>query len=91
MVEREFTETVDTIEECGNVVSKVGGGFYVATGGVTLQGIRGMKSKGGVHVRGGINDVLQRSVGLTLVGENTSWESMSVFAMTAAIRAGFCC
>ena len=32
MVEREFMEKVDTVEECGAIVSKVGGRFCVADG-----------------------------------------------------------
>ena len=36
MVERESTETVDTMEESGNVLIKLGGRFCVSTGGVTL-------------------------------------------------------
>ena len=43
MVERDFTETVDTAEESGNRVSKVCGSFCLATGGVTLGG-RGGKN-----------------------------------------------
>ena len=36
MVEREFTETVDTAEEGVTVVNKIGEFFCVATGRVTL-------------------------------------------------------
>ena len=38
MVEREFTDIVDTAEEGGTVVSKIGGRFCSATGEVTLGG-----------------------------------------------------
>ena len=58
MVEREFTETVDTAEEDSNVVSKIGGRFCAANGGVNLGGRGGAKSKGGVHRRGGLNNML---------------------------------
>ena len=58
MVERKFTETVDTAEEGGTAASKVGGRFCVATGGVNLGGRGGAKSKGGVHRRGGLNNML---------------------------------
>ena len=47
MVEREFAETFDTVEEDGIVESKIGGGFCVAVGGVTFGGRVGTKSKGG--------------------------------------------
>ena len=43
MVEREFAETVDTAEECGTVVSKVGGRFCIATVVLTLGGRVGTK------------------------------------------------
>ena len=46
MSEREFTETVDNMEEGVTVVSKVSGRFCVATVQVTLGVIRGTKSKG---------------------------------------------
>ena len=72
MVDRYFVETVNTTEEGGTVVSKVDGRFYVATGGVTLGGRGGKKSKGGVHRRGELNYVVQRSVGLIVAGVNTS-------------------
>ena len=35
MVEREFTETVDTVEEGGILVSKIGGRFCAAIEGLT--------------------------------------------------------
>ena len=38
MVEREFTEIVDTAEEVGTIVSKIGGRFCAATAVVTLGG-----------------------------------------------------
>ena len=50
----------------------------------------GGKSKGGVHRGGGINDVVERFVGLMVAGGNTSWERMSGSAMRPEIRAGFC-
>ena len=65
-------ETVDTAEEGGTIVIKVGGKLCVATGGVTLGRRGGTKSKGGVHGRGGINGVVQRSVGLMAEGGNIS-------------------
>ena len=37
-MEREFTETVDTAEEVGTVVSTRGGRFCAVTGGITLGG-----------------------------------------------------
>ena len=45
MVGREFTEKVDTTEEGGTVVSKIGGRFCTATGGMTLGGRGVTKSK----------------------------------------------
>ena len=45
------------------------------------------KVEGGVHGRGGISNVGQRSVGLMVAGGNISWDRMSVSAMT---RDGFC-
>ena len=36
MAERNFTETVDTAEEGVTIVSKIGGRFCAANGGVTL-------------------------------------------------------
>ena len=50
-----------------------------------------MKSKGEVHGRGGINNMVHRSVRLMVAGGNNSWERMSGSAMTASTRAGFCC
>ena len=72
MVEREFTETVTTPDEGGTKVSKLFGRFCVASGGVTLGGRVGTKSKGGGHRRCLINNVVQRSVGLMVAVENTS-------------------
>ena len=43
MVEREFAETVDTVEEDGIVESKIVGRFCVAIGGVTFGGRGGTK------------------------------------------------
>ena len=88
MVERDFTEIVHTVEEGGTIVSKVGGRFFVAARGVTLGGRVLMNSKGRVHRRGGINNVLHRSIGLLMAGRNTSWERISGSEMMAAIRAG---
>ena len=82
-------ETVNTVEEADTVVSKLGGRFYVATGRVTLGGRGGTKSKGGLHRRGGIKNVVQSSIGSMVVGGNTSWERMSGSVMKAAMRAGF--
>ena len=45
MGDMEFTETVDTTEEGDTLVIKLGGRFCVATGGVTLGGRGGTKSK----------------------------------------------
>ena len=72
MVDRYFVETVNTTEEGGTVESKVDGRFYVATGGVTLGGGGGKKSKVGVHRMGEINYVVQRSVILIVAGVNNS-------------------
>ena len=72
MVDREFVETVNTAEEVGIIVSKVGVRFCVYTGGVTLVRRGGTKSKGGFHRRIGINNVLQRSAGLMVAGGNAS-------------------
>ena len=47
MVNRHFVEAVNTTEEGGTVVSKVGGRYCVSNGGVTLGGRGGKKSKGG--------------------------------------------
>ena len=47
--------------------------FFVTTGEVTLGGRGGTKSKGGVHVMGGRNNVGHRSVRLMIMGVNTSW------------------
>ena len=43
MVDREFVETVNTAEEGGIIVSKVGVRFCVYTGGVTMGGRGGEK------------------------------------------------
>ena len=91
MVERDFIETVDTAEEDGNIVSKIGGRFCAANGGMTLGGRGGMKSKAGLHGIGGRKNVAHRSVGLMVVGVNTSWERMSRSAIMAVKSAGFCC
>ena len=72
MEEINFTETVDTAEDGGTIVSKLGGRLCVATVGLTLLGIVGKKSKLVVHGRGGINDVVKRSVGLVVAGVNIS-------------------
>ena len=91
MAEREFAETVDTAEEGVTFVSKVGGRVCAAAGVVTLGGRGGMKSRGGFHGSGGLNDVVHRSVGSMVVGVNVYWERMSGSEMTAAIRDVFCC
>ena len=49
-----------------------------------------MKSDAGFHGIGGIKYVVHRSVGLMVVGLNTSWERMSGSAIMAVSRAGFC-
>ena len=90
MVDREFTETVDNVEEGCNIVSEIGGMFCTATAGLTLGGIGGTKSKAGFHGMGERNDVAHRSVGLMVVGGNTSWERMSRLAILAVRRAVFC-
>ena len=91
MAEREFSGTVYTTEEGGIVVIKLGGRLFVAAGGVNLVGIGVMNSKGGVHIRGEINDVAQRSVVSMVAGGNISWERMSGSEMMATIKASFCC
>ena len=83
MVEREFMEKVDTVEECGAIVSKVGGRFCVATGRVTLGGRGRKKSKGEVHIRVVLKNVVQRSFGLIVAGGSTSWEVISWSEMKA--------
>ena len=65
--------------------------FCIDTGEVTVGGRRGTNSQGVVHGKGGINNVVQRFVGLMLAGGNTSWERMSGSEMTAAMRAFFYC
>ena len=90
MVERAFTKRFDTAEEGGTVVSKIGGRFYAATGGVTLGGREGTKSKASFHGMSGRSVVSHRSIRLMAVGGNTSWERMSGSAIMAARRAGFC-
>ena len=72
MAERNFTETVDTAEEGGTVVSKIGEMFCAATGGVTLGRRGGTKSKVGFHVMGGRNNVAHRYVWSMVVGGNIS-------------------
>ena len=71
MVEREFMETVDIVEEGGNIVGKVGGSLGVITGGVILGGRGGTNSKGIFHRSVGINYVVQRFVGSMVGGGNT--------------------
>ena len=39
---------------------------------------------------GGRNDIEHRSIGLVVVGVNTSWERMSISAIMAVSRAGLC-
>ena len=82
MVDREFTETVDTAGEGGTLASKVGVRFFVATGEVNLGGIGGTKSKGVFHRRGWLNYVIQRYVRLVVAGGNTYWERMSGLSIT---------
>ena len=72
MVENEFSDTDDTAEEGGTIVSKVGGRLCITTGGSNLVGRGCTKSKGGFHGRIGINDVAQRSVRLMVVGGKIS-------------------
>ena len=91
MVERKFTETVNTAEEGCTIVSKICGRFCAATGGVTFGGREGKKSEAGFHEMGGRNNVAHRSVGSMLVGGNTSWERMSGSEIMAVRRAGLCC
>ena len=47
VIEREFTETVDTAEEGGTVMSKIGGRFCDVTGGVNLGGRGGKNQRRG--------------------------------------------
>ena len=91
MAERNFTETVDTAEEGGTVVSKIGEMFCAATGGVTLGRRGGTKSKVGFHVMGGRNNVAHRYVWSMVVGGNIYWEKMYGSAIMAVRRAGLCC
>ena len=72
MVERDSTETVDTLKEGGTVVSKIGGIFCDANGEVTIEGREGKKSKSGFRVICVLNNVAHRSVGSIVVGGNTS-------------------
>ena len=60
-MERDFTETVDTVQEGVTIVSKMDGRFCAATGKVTLGGRRGTKSKAGFHGMDGRNNVAHRS------------------------------
>ena len=90
MVERNLTETVNTAEEGGTIVSKIGGRFCVSIGGVTLGGRGRTKSKSGFHVMVGRNVFVHRSSGLMVVGGNTSWERMSRSAIIAVRRSDFC-
>ena len=90
MVEREFTDTVDTAEEGGTVASKKGGRFCAATWGETLGGRGRTKSKAGFHGMGGRINVVHRSVRLMVVGGKTYWERMSGSATMVVRRDGFC-
>ena len=90
MVEREFTKTFNTMEDGGTIVSKVGGGFAPLLGGVNLGGRGGTKSKTRFQIMGGRNDVSHRSVGLMVVGGNSSGKRMSVSEIMARRRAGLC-
>ena len=83
MVDRYFAETVDTKYEGVTIVSKVGGRFCVATGRVTLGGRGRKKSKGEVHIRVVLKNVVQRSFGLIVAGGSTSWEVISWSEMKA--------
>ena len=65
-------ETFNAAEECGTVVSKICGRFCAATGGVNLGGRGGKESKARFHGMGGRNDVSHMSVGLMVIGGNTS-------------------
>ena len=58
-------------------MSKIGGRFCAVTGGVTLVGRVGTKSKEGFHGMSGYNDVSHRSVRSMVVGGNISWKRMS--------------
>ena len=91
MLEKEFTETVDTAAEGGTVVSKIGEIFCAATGGVTSGGRGGTKSKMGLHGVSGSKKVSHRFVRLMMDGGNTSCEMMSVSAIMVVRRDGFCC
>ena len=62
MADIDFMETVDTAEEGGTIMSKVSGRFYIAIWGVTLRGRGGTNLERGVQIRGGLNDVIQRSI-----------------------------
>ena len=73
MVDIEFMETGDTAKEGGTVVSKVSGRFYIATGGVTLRGRGVTNLERVVKIRGGLNDMIQRSIRFMVVGGNISW------------------
>ena len=91
VVEREFAKTVGTTEEGGTVVSKIGGRFCATTEVVTLGGRGWNKSKVGFHGMGGHSSVARRSVGLMVVGVNTSLESIFGWAIMAVRRDNFCC
>ena len=65
-------EIVNIVEEGGTLASKIGESFCAVTGGVTFVGRGGTKSKSGFHGMGGRNNVEHRSVGLMVVGGNTS-------------------
>ena len=84
-------ETVNTAEEGGSIVSKIGGSFFAATEGGTLGGILGTKSKAGFHRMGGRKKFAHSSVRLMVVGGNTPWEKMSGFAIMAVRRNSLCC
>ena len=90
MLEREFTESVNTTEEGGTIMNKTGGNFCAATGGVNLGGRGGTKSKSGLHGMGGRNDVVHRSVSYMVGKGNTSWERMSGSVIMAVRRDGLC-
>ena len=90
VVERQFTETVNNAEESGTIASKIGGRFCAANGGVNLGGRGGKKSKTRFQIMGGRNDVSHRSVGLMVVGGNSSGKIMSVSEIMARRRAGLC-
>ena len=91
VVEREFFKTANTAEEVGTVVSKIGGRFCATNEVVTLGGRGWNKSKVGFHGMGGHSSVARRSVGLMVVGVNTSMEIIFGWAIMAVRRDNFCC